>query len=90
VLVGMLTAAGVAARVEGDTLRVAPERGTSASPGPVTLDPVGDHRMAFAGALLGLLRPGIQVADPMVVQKSWPSFWEAMGELAATGSGGVR
>jgi 5-enolpyruvylshikimate-3-phosphate synthase len=36
--------------------------------------------MAFAFALLGLVRPGITVSDPGCVSKSWPDFWEACVE----------
>lgn len=36
-----------------------------------------DHRMAMAFAPAALARPeGIQIADPMVVTKSYPHFWE--------------
>lgn len=42
---------------------------------PLVLDPCGDHRMAFAFALLGLERAGLTVSDPGCVAKSWPSFW---------------
>ncbi|MDR3141071.1 MAG: 3-phosphoshikimate 1-carboxyvinyltransferase [Tannerellaceae bacterium] len=36
-----------------------------------------DHRMAMAFAPAALVRPeGIQIADPMVVTKSYPHFWE--------------
>ncbi|MDP6521011.1 MAG: hypothetical protein QF411_14035 [Planctomycetota bacterium] len=44
-------------------------------PKRVLLDPHGDHRMAFAFALLGLLRPGLEVLSPECVAKSWPDFW---------------
>jgi 3-phosphoshikimate 1-carboxyvinyltransferase len=36
-----------------------------------------DHRMAMAFAPAALVRPeGIEMADPMVVTKSYPNFWE--------------
>jgi 3-phosphoshikimate 1-carboxyvinyltransferase len=36
-----------------------------------------DHRMAMAFAPAALVRPeGIEIADPMVVTKSYPNFWE--------------
>lgn len=50
---------------------------------PVALDPRGDHRMAFAFALLGLIRAGIDVLAPDCVAKSWPSFWSDLDELGA-------
>ena len=36
--------------------------------------------MAFA--VLGLAHDGIEVDDPDVVAKSWPSFWTMLDELA--------
>ncbi len=33
--------------------------------------------MAFG--LLGLVVDGIEIVDPAVVSKSWPSYWDALG-----------
>ena len=57
--------------------------GPGADPPPEQLwvDPRGDHRMAFAAALLGLVVPGVRCLDPECVSKSWPGFWEAAGSL---------
>jgi 3-phosphoshikimate 1-carboxyvinyltransferase len=44
------------------------------------VDPNGDHRIAMAGALVGLRVPGVSVADPGCVAKSFPGFWD---EIAA-------
>jgi 3-phosphoshikimate 1-carboxyvinyltransferase len=44
------------------------------------LDAHHDHRLAMAFGVLGLVVDGIEVRDPEVVTKSWPSFWD---ELAA-------
>lgn len=41
--------------------------------------PHDDHRLAMALSLLGLVAPGTTVADPTVVKKSWPSFFQTMG-----------
>jgi len=41
----------------------------------VLVDAQGDHRLAFAGALLGLALPEVLVRDAGAVAKSWPSFW---------------
>jgi 3-phosphoshikimate 1-carboxyvinyltransferase len=49
---------------------------------PQVLDPHGDHRMAFAFALLGLIRPGVRVAEANCVAKSWPGFWREMRKVA--------
>jgi 3-phosphoshikimate 1-carboxyvinyltransferase len=48
---------------------------------PVTIDPVGDHRIAMSFALVGLRRPGTRVADPEVVAKSYPRFWHDFESL---------
>lgn len=42
---------------------------------PATIDPWDDHRIAMSFALLGLRRPGVSIADPEVVGKSYPDFW---------------
>ncbi len=47
------------------------------------LDSAGDHRMAFAFALIGLVRPGVRVQDPGVVAKTWPHFWRDLSRLGA-------
>jgi len=39
-----------------------------------------DHRMAMALAAFSLLGP-VQIEDPMVVQKSYPDFWEDLQSL---------
>lgn len=37
-----------------------------------------DHRLAMSMALLGLRIPSIEIEDPHVVTKSWPSYWTSM------------
>lgn len=60
------------------------------------VDPANDHRVAMAFALLGLLSPGIAIADPQCVAKSYPTFWrdldrvlEARPPLVLVGMRGV-
>ncbi|MDA8399088.1 MAG: 3-phosphoshikimate 1-carboxyvinyltransferase [Actinomycetota bacterium] len=36
----------------------------------------GDHRMAMAFAALGTVVPGVQIADPGCVAKTYPQFWD--------------
>jgi 3-phosphoshikimate 1-carboxyvinyltransferase len=48
---------------------------------PVLIDPHDDHRIAMAMALVGLRRPGITIADPEVVGKSYPNFWRDLATL---------
>lgn len=40
-----------------------------------------DHRMAMAFAVLGGRIPGIEIEDPMVVNKSFPEFWELLSSI---------
>ena len=37
-----------------------------------------DHRLAMAFAVIGSRVPGVYVADPDVVAKSWPGFWHVL------------
>jgi 3-phosphoshikimate 1-carboxyvinyltransferase len=40
-----------------------------------------DHRMAMAFALAGLRVPGVTIADPECVSKSWPQYFDALRVL---------
>ena len=76
---------GLASEAGADSLLVGPPRPGSEDEfqPPITLDPQGDHRMAFAFALFGLIREGVYVADSGCVAKSWPSFWKDLKKLGA-------
>lgn len=58
------------------------EDGWVMRPGPLRgdtlLDPHLDHRMAMCFGLVGLRVPGIEVADPGCVTKSFPGFWQTL------------
>lgn len=82
VLARGLSQLGVEVESGADFLTIGAARAI-ASDEPVLLDPHGDHRMAFAFALLGLVRPGVRVSDPGCVAKSWASFWD---DLRARGA----
>jgi 3-phosphoshikimate 1-carboxyvinyltransferase len=71
-----LTRVGAQARVDGDDLLVTPGQLRAA-----TVDSHGDHRIAMAMALVGLLQPGIEIADPIVVEKTWPRYFEVLSSL---------
>lgn len=43
-----------------------------------------DHRMAMSLALVGLRVPGVRVADPGCVAKTFPGYWQALASLTAT------
>ena len=72
-----LNRAGAKVIVEEDGLRiVGPCTWTS-----VVFDSHHDHRMAMALSLLSLCTSGVQIADPEVVTKSWPTFFEDMAPI---------
>ncbi len=48
---------------------------------PIRVDPHGDHRIAMSLAVAGLARPGVAVAHPEVVGKSYPAFWRDLAAL---------
>lgn len=48
-----------------------------------TLD---DHRLAMSYSLLGSLGRSIKIADPSVVGKSFPAFWEELMKIGFTGN----
>ena len=49
--------------------------------GRVVIDSHDDHRIAMSMALVGLRRPGIEIAAPEVVGKSYPEFWADLTSL---------
>ena len=76
----------VASRAEAtelpDGIAVAGRWAASAPPEtPVEIATWGDHRIAMAMALVGLRRPGLRIANPGVVAKSYPGYWDELGRL---------
>ncbi len=45
------------------------------------IETYNDHRMAMAFSLAGLVLPGVVIRDPGCVEKTWPTFFEDMGQL---------
>lgn len=43
-----------------------------------------DHRIAMSLALVGLRRPGVVIAEPAVVAKSYPAFWRDLAALVGS------
>ncbi|MEO9224098.1 MAG: 3-phosphoshikimate 1-carboxyvinyltransferase [Acidimicrobiales bacterium] len=72
---------GIAAEEEADGLIVHPGR-----PAPGLVRTYDDHRMAMSFALLGLAAPGIQIADPACVAKTFPSYFTVLESLRPTAS----
>lgn len=55
---------------------------TGGTPKPARIKTYKDHRMAMAFGVLGAVVPGLEIEEPGVVEKSFPTFWE---ELARAG-----
>jgi 3-phosphoshikimate 1-carboxyvinyltransferase len=75
-LVSEIRRLGAGAEAGEDTLTIIP-----APLVPARVDPHGDHRIAMAFALVGLVVPGIEVSNPSVVDKTWPGFWDFLRHL---------
>jgi 3-phosphoshikimate 1-carboxyvinyltransferase len=71
---------GIEADEEDDGFLVHP-----GTPRPARIETYGDHRMAMSFALLGLRAPGIEIADPGCVAKTFPGFWDVLAELFPSG-----
>jgi len=69
---------GVRAEALPDGLIVHPGRPTAGR-----VETYDDHRMAMSFALLGLRTPGIAIADPGVVAKTFPDFFGRLAGLRA-------
>ncbi len=67
---------GIAAESGDDELRV-----TGGRPCAAEIDTYDDHRIAMSFAVAGLVTPGMKIADPQCVSKSFPNFWEVLEEL---------
>ena len=68
-------------QIDGDeSLRVTPPA-DPCSGEPVVFETYDDHRMAMALALIGLRRPGVSIADPGCVGKTYPGFWADLASL---------
>jgi len=50
---------------------------------PATVQTYDDHRMAMAFALIGLRAPGVVIADPGCVAKTFPDYFDRLRDLTA-------
>ena len=48
----------------------------------IVIDTYSDHRMAMAFAPCALLQPGLRIAAPEVVGKSYPDFWQHLSAFS--------
>ena len=53
----------------------------STTVGHATLDTYDDHRLAMSFAAIGARLPGVVIADPGCVAKTYPGFWKALVRL---------
>jgi 3-phosphoshikimate 1-carboxyvinyltransferase len=67
---------GVEAHEEPDGFVVHP-----GAPSPAVVETYDDHRMAMSFALLGLWAPGIAIADPGCVAKTFPDYFTVLESL---------
>jgi 3-phosphoshikimate 1-carboxyvinyltransferase len=54
------------------------------TPKPARIETYDDHRMAMSFAVIGLGAPGIEIADPGCVSKTFPEFFETLETLRAS------
>jgi 3-phosphoshikimate 1-carboxyvinyltransferase len=73
-----LRRAGVHAEEHDDGMTIDPTRSAVRA---ATIETYDDHRMAMAFALLGLRLPGIGIADPTCVNKTYPGYWHDLAAL---------
>lgn len=68
---------GVEVEEQEDSLRIIP----TSEPGPARIRTYGDHRMAMAFSLAGLVVEGVTILDPACVTKTFPEYFEHLGSL---------
>ncbi len=74
-----LVARGIEAREDADGMTIWP-----GAPTPGVVATYDDHRMAMSFALLGLVHPGISIADPGCVSKTFPRYFTELERLRST------
>jgi 3-phosphoshikimate 1-carboxyvinyltransferase len=58
---------------------------TGGRPHGALIQTYNDHRLAMSFALAGLQVPGVRIADPDCVAKSFPEFWDYFDKLVGEG-----
>jgi 3-phosphoshikimate 1-carboxyvinyltransferase len=71
-----LSKLGVVAEEEPDGFTIHPGK-----PGGGVVETYEDHRMAMSFALIGLVRPGVVIADPGCVSKTFPTYFDVLESL---------
>ena len=75
-VVGELRRCGVDAIQDPDGFTIKPSK-----PSPAVVETYNDHRMAMSFALLGLAAPGIAIAGPSCVGKTFPEFFSVLESI---------
>ncbi len=75
---------GVGLETDDSHICFSPHAFTDAEAEPV-IATYDDHRMAMAFAPCAYLHPSLRIANPEVVSKSYPDFWNAMEALTQIG-----
>jgi 3-phosphoshikimate 1-carboxyvinyltransferase len=52
---------------------------------PARIETYDDHRMAMSLAIVGLASPGVVICDPGCTAKTYPRFFDDLGDLAGSG-----
>jgi len=78
-----LTKLGAAVRIDGDDIHITPPSDGRIK--PAVIETYDDHRMAMSFAVIGLAQPGVTIADPACVNKTFPNFWRTLNQLAPAG-----
>lgn len=63
------------------TVRSSPEQVEALRDRSLAFSPSNDHRMAMSLASLSLICKSVTIADPQVVNKSYPAFWSELEKL---------
>lgn len=71
-----LTRCGIDVVIDDDGWTIHPGR-----PSAAVVQTYQDHRMAMSFALFGLVTPGIEIADPSCVAKTFPGYWSMLDRL---------
>lgn len=79
-LANELRKVGCTVETTDDSITITPPAEPGAN-GDVVIETYNDHRMAMSFAVLGLVRPGIAIANPKCVAKSYPTFWQDFAKL---------
>jgi 3-phosphoshikimate 1-carboxyvinyltransferase len=75
-VVAELTKMGIAVQETKDGLII-----QGGEPRGAVIETYNDHRIAMSFALAGLKTPGVSIADPGCVAKSFPAFWDYFASL---------